>query len=264
MKFEEQRPGVPAYTSETFREKEHDYALLIPVINEGSRILSELKRALHFCVQEHADIILCDGGSTDGSMEEERLKRLKVNTLLVKKSAGKQGAQLRTGIDFALARGYKGVVTVDGNNKDSVEDVPRFIEKLREGYGYVQGSRFVKGGRAIRTPLLRLVAIRCLHAPVISLATGHVFTDTTNGYRAYSAAFLSDERVQPLRDVFVEYELLSYLSVRAVRTGYRVCEIPVTRCYPKTGKTPTKISFFSGNAGLVKCLFDAAAGKYDP
>lgn len=43
------------------------------------------------------------------------------------------------------------------------------------------------------------------------------------------------------------YELLAYLSVRATQIGMKACEIPVTRAYPKTGKTPTKISFFKGN-----------------
>ena len=38
------------------------------------------------------------------------------------------------GIYFALNRGYKGVLTIDGNNKDSIEDVHKFIEKLQAGY----------------------------------------------------------------------------------------------------------------------------------
>jgi len=90
------------------------------------------------------------------------------------------------------------------------------------------------------------------------------FTDTTNAYRAYSAAYLRDERVQPLRDVFMTYELLAYLSVRATQLGYRACEIPVTRAYPKTGKTPTKISFLEGNSELLKILFKNARGAYNP
>ncbi len=51
-----------------------------------------------------------------------------------------------------MKRGYQGIITIDGNNKDSIEDVPTFIKKLQEGYGLVQGSRFVRGGRAIHTP----------------------------------------------------------------------------------------------------------------
>ena len=52
---------------------------------------------------------------------------------------------------------------------------------------------------------------------------------------ALAAEYLKDVRVSPLRDVFMTYELLAYLSVRASQLGYRACEIPVTRAYPKTG-----------------------------
>ena len=258
------RIGVPAFAYYEYAGKTKDYVVLIPVINEGERILKELYRAYKHNISEYADIVICDGGSTDGSTEERKLNKLKVNTLLVKKDKGKQGAQLRMGIYWALQRGYKGVITIDGNYKDSIEDIPRFIRKLEEGYDFVQGSRYVEGGRAVNTPPVRNLAVRLIHAPVISLTAGQRFTDTTNAYRAYSARYLADERVAPLRDVFMTYELLAYLSVRATQLGYRACEIPVTRAYPKKGKTPTKISFVKGNSELMKILFKNMRGAYRP
>ncbi len=260
----EQKDGVPAYECSEYAPRSKDYVVLIPIINEGERIIRELKRAQSAGIAAVADIVICDGGSTDGCTEEYRLKELGVNTLLVKKSAGKQGAQLRMGIDWALCRGYVGIITIDGNDKDSIEDVPRFIEKLKEGYDLIQGSRFVPGGVAINTPLVRHIAVRLIHAPIISLTAGQWFTDTTNAYRGYSAQYLKDARVQPLRDIFVGYELLAYLSVRATQLGYKACEIPVTRAYPAKGKTPTKISFFKGNSGLLKVLFFNLFGAYKP
>lgn len=256
--------GVPRFECTEFQPKTKDYVVLIPIINEGDRILKELYRAYKHNVSENADIVICDGGSTDGCTDEKKLKKLRVNTLLVKKDTGKQGAQLRMGIWWALERGYKGVITIDGNNKDSIEDVTKFIEKLEEGYDFIQGSRFVKGGRAINTPIIRDIAVRLIHAPVISITAKQRFTDTTNAYRAYSAQYLTDSRVAPLRDVFVTYELLAYLSVRATQLGYKACEIPVTRAYPKKGKTPTKISFFKGNSELLKILFKNMFGEYNP
>lgn len=256
--------GAPDFLETAFSEKTKQYCVLIPVINEGDRIHKELHRAFVAQVGSYADIILCDGGSTDGSTDEEALKKLAVNTLLVKTGPGRQGAQLRMGIWWALQRGYLGIITIDGNNKDSIEDVPRFIEKLKEGYDFIQGSRFIKGGKALRTPLIRLLSVRLLHAPVISLTAGHHFTDTTNAYRGYSVKYLTDQRVQPLRDVFMTYELLAYLSVRASQLGMKVCEVPVSRVYPKTGKTPTKISFIKGNGELLKILFCNIMGKYKP
>lgn len=260
----EKRPGVPAFECTEFDTKKKDYVLLIPIINEGGRIISELERAAAADVSSHVDIVICDGGSTDGCTEETRLRSLGVNTLLVKTDVGKQGAQLRMGISWALERGYKGIVTIDGNDKDSIEDVPRFVRKLEEGFDLVQGSRFIRGGKAVNTPFIRTVAVRLIHAPVISMTAHQRFTDTTNAYRAYSRAYLTDERVQPLRDIFMTYELLAYLSVRATQIGLRACEIPVTRAYPGKGRTPTKISFFKGNSELMKILFKNARGAYKP
>lgn len=256
--------GVPKFESTEYADKTKDYVVLIPIINEGDRIHKELKRAQDNNVSSYADIVICDGGSSDGCTAEEILKFLDVNTLLVKKDTGKQGAQLRMGIWWALERGYKGIVTIDGNNKDSIEDVPKFIEKLEQGYDFVQGSRFIRGGHAVNTPFVRTIAVRLIHAPVISLTAHQHFTDTTSAYRAYSRRYLEDERVQPLRDIFMTYELLAFLSVRATQIGMKACEVPVTRAYPKKGKTPTKISFFKGNSELMKILLKNAFGAYNP
>ena len=256
--------GVPRFACEEYAGKTKDYAVLIPIINEGDRIYKELYRAKKHQISKYADLIICDGGSTDGCTEEKKLKKLEVNTLLVKQDEGKQGTQLRMGIWWAMQRGYQGVITVDGNNKDSIEDVPDFIEKLKEGYDLIQGSRFIKGARAVRTPWIRLLSVRLIHAPIISLTARQRFTDTTNAYRGYSARYLMDQRVQPLRDIFMNYELLAYLSVRATQRGRRACERPGTRAYPKKGKIPTKISFFRGNGELLKVLFRNAKGAYKP
>lgn len=256
--------GVPNFDSSEYEGKKNRYCVCIPVINEGKRIIRELKRAKKAGIDNLVDIVICDGGSTDFSLEEEQLKYLGVNTLLVKKDIGKQGAQLRMGFWWALERGYDGVITIDGNDKDSIEDIPKFIAKLDAGYDFIQGSRFIKGGQAIRTPFVRWISVRLIHAPIISLTAKHWFTDTTNAYRAHSRKYLLDSRVQPFRDVFMTYELLAYLSTRASQLGMKVCEVPVTRAYPETGKTPTKISFFKGNLELLKILIYNAVGKYLP
>ena len=70
--------------------------------------------------------------------------------------------------------------------------------------------------------------------------------------------------MQPLRDIFTGYELLAYLSTRATQLGLKACEVPVARVYPKTGKTPTKISGIKGNAGLLQVLAKNAMGHYNP
>lgn len=258
------RTGVPLYTATEYEDKHSDCCVLIPIINEKGRIDKELARARAAGIDKLADIIICDGGSADGGTEDELLRALGVNTLLTKTDKGKQGAQLRMGFDWALQRGYSGFITIDGNNKDSIEDVPAFIDKLREGYDLVQGSRFIKGGKAINTPLFRLLSVRLIHAPVISLTAGQWFTDTTNAYRAYSKAYLTDPRVDVFRDIFDTYELLAYLSVRATQLKMRACEIPVTRAYPTDEATPTKIKGFKGNLNLFRILIRNLLGAYKP
>ena len=260
----ERQAGVPRFECNEYQPKKHDYVVLIPILNEGERIIKELKKSYKHNIADYADIVICDGASTDGCTEESRLRKLNVSALLIKRDEGKQGAQFRMGIWWALEKGYKGIITIDGNNKDSIEDIPRFIEKLEEGYDLIQGSRFIKGGKAVNTPFSRWIAVNFIHAPLISLTAKQRFTDTTNAYRAYSVRYLSDERVKPLRDIFVSYELLAYLSVRATQLGYKACEIPVTRAYPKKGKVPTKISPLKGNSELLKILFRNCRGYYNP
>ena len=111
----ERQPGVPKFECFEYAEKTKDYVILIPIINEGERIVKELTRAKKHCVSNYADIVICDGGSKDGCTEESKLRDLDVNTLLVKEDVGKQGAQLRMGFWWALEREYKGIITIDGN-----------------------------------------------------------------------------------------------------------------------------------------------------
>ena len=173
----EKKSGVPKFECTEYKAKESEYVVLIPIINEGDRIIKELVRANKYEVHKYADIVICDGGSTDGCTEEARLRKLNVNTLLVKQDEGKQGAQLRMGIWWALERGYKGIITIDGNNKDSIEDVPKFIEKLEDGYDLIQGSRFIKGGRAINTPFIRTPLQRIRNLQILQMHIGHIQRD---------------------------------------------------------------------------------------
>lgn len=168
------------------------------------------------------------------------------------------------GFNYALDRGYEGIITVDGNNKDSIEDVYKFVEKLEEGYDFIQGSRFIKEGKAENTPLSRDLAIKLIHAPVISLTAKERFTDTTNGYRGFSRKYLSHKDVQLFRDVFDTYEILAYLSTRASQLGLKTTEVPVTRVYPKGEPTPTHISPIKGNINLFRILLKNLKGDYNP
>jgi hypothetical protein len=109
-----------------------------------------------------------------------------------------------------------------------------------------------------------VLAIRLFHAPVLSIAAGKLYTDTTQGYRAYSAEFLGDARTQPFRDVFVRYELLAYLTARASQLGYRTKELPTSRVYPRGEAVPTKISGLGSLLDLVLVVLKTLFRVYHP
>lgn len=239
------------------------HCVLIPVINEGDRILRQLQAMKDGALG--IDVVIVDGGSNDGSMSARRLQdELGVTALLVKTGGGRLSAQLRIGFAWALARGYEGIVTIDGNGKDDFNAIPEFTVRLDEGFDYVQGSRYMPGGIAEHTPLDREIGVRYLHAPLISIGAGRRYTDTTNGFRAFSRRLLLDPRVRPFRAVFATYNLHFYLSVRAARLGFRVCEIPVARRYPRNARPPTKISGIRMKLHLLRQTFVAACGGYNP
>lgn len=254
---------VPAHTAAEFAPKRADYGVCVFVINENGKLRKQLAAMRDHCAGV-ADVIIADGGSTDGSTDADALRDLGVNTLLTKTGPGKLGAQMRMAFAWALDRGYKGVVSMDGNGKDGPDAIPRFVAALEAGCDHVQGSRFVPGGVSEHLPFSRWLGVRFVHAPLVSFASRFRYTDTTNGFRGYSRRFLADPRVAAFRDVFPGYELHYYLAIRAARLGFKVQEIPVARRYPAHGPTPTKISPVRGNLRVLRCLFAACLGRYNP
>jgi glycosyltransferase involved in cell wall biosynthesis len=254
--------GVPPHERHVFAPKRHRYCAVIFVINEGERVRAQLRGMA--ALADRIDIVVADGGSTDGSLALDALADFRLRALLIKRGPGKLSAQMRMAIAFMIDEGYDGMIVIDGNGKDDWSAIPCFMALLDAGYDHVQGSRYVPGGQGINTPLSRTLAVRLLHAPLISLAARRRYTDTTNGFRAYSRRLLTDPRIQPLRDIFVGYELHYYLAIRAARLGFRVIEAPVTRSYPSSGKTPTKISPVKGNLLVLRTLAAAVLGRFDP
>ena len=253
---------VPSYSEDVFAPKNYRFCLVIPVINEGDRIRGQLTQIAKEKLP--IDVVVADGGSTDGSLAQSFVQTAGLRAVLVKTGPGKLSAQLRMAYAWCIQQGYEGIVTIDGNGKDGVEAIAQMITKLEDGYDYVQGSRYMPGGVAENTPFERTVANRFIHAPLLSLSGRHWFTDTTNGFRAYSVRYLLHPKVQPFRAVFMNYELLFYLTIRAGQLGLNISQIPVKRSYPTTVITPTKINGFKGKFDLLFQTFAAAFGRFKP
>lgn len=251
----------PRFTEKIFRDKSSKYVVCVFVINEGEKIKKQIENMSIY--HKQVDIVIADGGSTDGSLEPRFLEKNNIRALLTKKDSGKLSAQMRMAFAWALSEGYLGVIVVDGNGKDDISAIPSFVALLDQGYDHIQGSRYIPGGKAVNTPKLRHAGLKLIHSPLISIASGRKHTDTTNGFRAYSAALLNDKKIAVFRDIFQTYELHYYLAIESSRNKkYKVTETPVTRTYPKTGKTPTKISPLKGNMSIMKILLLAVLGKY--
>lgn len=253
--------GVPDYEVVQIQPKSNKYLVCVFVINEGERVREQLQRMKEY--SSIIDIAVADGGSTDGSLDLAFLKSANVTALLTKTGPGKLSAQMRMAFHYANSGGYAGVVTVDGNGKDGVQSLSDFIRLLDAGFDHVQGSRYVEGGNHENTPLSRHLALKLLHAPLISIASGVKQTDTTNGFRAYSERLLSDPEIAVFRDEFQTYELHYHLAIESGRLErFRITETPVSRVYPKHGKVPTKISPFRGNLHVLAVLFRSVLGAY--
>ncbi len=249
---------VPKYTIKEFFKKKTKYCIIIPVINEGKKIKKELQELKPF--SKLADVILADGGSTDGSTDNKFLKKQNIRALLTGPMG--QSKQYQFAFSWALKQEYKGIITIDGNHKDDVSVVPLFIKALDKGYDYVQASRFIKGGKHKNTPSDRIFFNRVIISPILSVAAGKWYTDTPLAFRGYSKKYLLHPKVQPFRKVFVRYELLFYLVTRANRLGLRTKEIATTRKYPK-GQVPTKIVGWKKIKDMIN-IFKIALGLYNP
>lgn len=251
--------SVPRNDLVILRPRSARHAVVIPVWNEGDRLTQQLGRMRpHLGI---VDVVIADAPSSDGSTDPQTVGPLGVHAVLSLREPGGQSSSLRTGLAYALDASYDGVIEMDGNGKDDPEALPRFVAALAAGYDFVQGSRYLPGGHAINTPAHRDFLIRRVHVPLFSLIAGYPFTDTTNGFRAYSARLLRHPNVNPFSDAFKRYELVYYLAWAACRHGLRVTEIPVTRAYP-AGSIPTKIRGIGRYVDMVKPLVMLGLRRY--
>ena len=141
------------------------------------------------------------------------------------------GYAIREGIEYGLDKKYDVAVVMAGNNKDDPGEIHRLLEPiLREGYGYVQGSRFLPGGRRVKNPFLRGVFSR-LYPSIWTICTNIRCTDVTNGFRAYNLKIFLDKRIDIWQKWLDNYQLEYYIHYKALTLGYRTKEVPVSKIY---------------------------------
>src|SRR5204862_5073796 len=96
------------------------------------------------------------------------------------------------------------------------EELPRLLDPIVDGADFVQGSRFLAGGRTGGMPLYRHVATR-LHPLLFSLTAGKRVSESTNGFRAFRTKLLDDARINLDQSWMDEYELEQYLYWKTIK-----------------------------------------------
>lgn len=217
--------------------------------NEGIKIKRTLSK---FPSNKNYDLLVMDDGSEDGSLEY--IKEFDVKVISNKRNMG-IGASMKTALRYSLSNEYDIVVIVAGNDKDKPTEIPQLIEPIiTEGCDLVQGSRYLYGGKFGNMPFYRQIATRYVHPILFSLITGKKITDSTNGFRAIKLSILKDKRIDIEQNWLNKYELEPYLFYKAIKLGYKVKEVPVTKIYPSKELGYTKMKPFTGWWSILRPL----------
>lgn len=223
--------------------------------NEGEKIKRTISR--HPTARDY-DLLVMDDGSTDGALES-----LPKDGWLHLRNSTNQGigAAMKKVFEYALDKNYDVLVIQAGNDKDEPNEIPRLLDPIRNGQAdFVQGSRFLPGGGYGSTPAYRVLATRFVHPMLFSAFVGKRVTETTNGFRAFKTEILRDPRINWRQQWLDKYELEPYLLFRAIRLGYRHCEVPVTKIYPPRRLGYTKMKPITGWWSIMRPVFYLGLG----
>jgi dolichol-phosphate mannosyltransferase len=208
-------------------------AVVIPALNEAGkigRVLDAMPADSRF------EAIVVDDGSSDGTGDEARAHGAAV--VLRHDVRGGVGAAIRDGWKAGLERGRPYLALISGDDQHEPAELVGALDRLLAGEAdYVQGSRWMPGGRVIGPTGGRGLGTR-IYSVVFSLLTFRRITDATNGFRVFRAAILADPKVHIDQAWLDSYDLEPYVLYKAIRLRYRVVEQPCTvRYHAREGHT---------------------------
>jgi glycosyltransferase involved in cell wall biosynthesis len=205
----------------TERERPPEVSVVLPCLDEADTLATCIGKAQTVFAEHGIDgeIVVADNGSTDGS--QEIAERLGARVVPIAERG--YGNALIGGISAARGR-Y--VVMADADDSYDLLELPKFVEKLREGYAFVQGCRLeAGGGRVLRgaMPLLH----RKIGNPLFSRMARSWFdarvTDVYCGFRGFTKEFWLG-----LRQRAVGMEFAIEMVLHAGFSGAPIAEVPIT------------------------------------
>src|SRR5271157_4960309 len=201
------------------------YSLVVPFFNEQENIpqlymkLTEVMDA----IGEPYEMVFVDDGSKDNSYkvlsdiyEHDR----RVNVVRLRRNFGQTPA-LKAGFDFA--RGEV-IISMDGDLQHDPDEIPRFLEKIEEGYDLVSGWR----SRRKDHWLMRQLPSRIANWMMAKLS-GIDLHDFGTTFKAY--------RKEILQEIQLYGELHRFIPALASSTGARIAEVPIENLQRKNGKS---------------------------
>jgi glycosyltransferase involved in cell wall biosynthesis len=213
-----------------------DVSVVIPCLNEANSLAFCVDKAINaFRASGLAgEVIVADNGSTDGSIQiaEEHGARV------VHVPERGYGAALRAGI--AAARGPL-IIMGDADDSYDFTDVPRFVEKLREGYEIVMGNRFRGGIQPGAMPRLHQYFGNPGLTAILNLFFHVGIGDSYCGMRGFTRALYDKLDV---RSSGMEFAL--EMIIKAGQIGAKISEIPIVLWPDKRGRPPHLRSFRDG------------------
>ncbi len=194
--------------------------VIIPCKNLESEVGDVVRGVLELDL--NLDVVVINDGSTDGTSASAGAAGAHV--LEHEVNLGK-GAALKTGFEYAVAKGYDAVITMDGDGQHDPSAIPDFLDALETcDADIIVGTRMHAVGEM---PKLRIWTNRTT-SRIVSLIAGQEISDSQSGYRLI--------KVRVLRDIvksFVttRYDTESELLIRAARRGYKMAAVAITSIY---------------------------------
>ncbi len=193
--------------------------VVIPAYNEAERVGRVVEEVCRHAPE--LDLLVVDDCSNDATREVARKSGAMVVSHPINLG---DGAARQTGFKFARTRGYRRVVTLDGDAQHDPRSIPDLLAPLDRGEAdLVVGTRFGNNqeGARYRAPLGRRLGM-LLFSRLASALTARRITDTTSGFRAMNERALALFCTNWFPQTFPDADLL----LIAHRAGLRIVEVP--------------------------------------